>query len=61
MCCILSDSVKNLKVLTLKHLKVSQARIVLGRSFYFFAAAYLRLSSLPSLRALRQSSDLNVK
>ena len=40
MCRVLSDSIKNLKVLTLKHHSVSQARIVLGRSFHSFAAAY---------------------
>ena len=40
MCCALCDSVKNLKVLTLKHLSVSQAHIVLGRSFHSVAAAY---------------------
>ena len=40
MCCVLSNSIKNLKVLILKSPSVLQARSSLGRSFHSFAAAY---------------------
>ena len=40
MCCVLSNSIKNLKVLILKSPSVLQARSSLGRPFHSFAAAY---------------------
>ena len=43
MCCVLSDSIKSLKVLILKSLIVSQVHSSLGRSFHSLAAAYLNV------------------
>ena len=40
MCCVLSNSIKNLKVLNLKSPSVLQARSSLGRSFHSLAAAH---------------------
>ena len=40
MCCVLSDSIKSLKVLILKSLGISQACSCLDRSFHSFVAAY---------------------
>lgn len=43
LCCALSHSMKNLKVLASKILSVLQAQISLGISLHSFAAAYLKV------------------